>query len=115
MILSTLQTPARNEAERATIGFPQRAVPKSFVTILFLRYGGRVDSVSRLIPGEIAPRSGVYRVHHYAHRMPHLVTVTVGTILPECKRCGDKVRFAPMIAAESIEEDVDFAGQDFAA
>ena len=74
-----------------------------------------MDSVSRLIPGEIAPRSGVYRVHHYAHRMPHLVTVTVGTILPECKRCGDKVRFAPMIAAEPISNDVDFLEQDFAA
>jgi hypothetical protein len=90
--------------------------PKSFVTILFFGdYGGRVDSSARLIPGAIAPRSGVYRVHHYAHRMPHLVTVTVGTVLPECKRCGDKVGFAPMIAAESIENDVDFASQDFAA
>jgi len=88
---------------------------RALLQFFFCDTGGRVDSVSRLIPGEIAPRSGVYRVHHYAHRMPHLVTVTVGTILPECKRCGDKVRFAPMIAAESIEEDVDFAGQDFAA
>ena len=89
--------------------------PKSFVTILFRRYGGRLDSLSRLIPGAVAPRSGVYRVHHYAHRMPHLVTVTIGTVLPECKRCGDKVRFAPMIAAEPISNDVDFLEQDFAA
>jgi len=77
--------------------------------------GGRLDSLSRLIPGAVAPRSGVYRVHHYAHRMPHLVTVTIGTVLPECKRCGDKVRFAPMIAAEPISNDVDFLEQDFAA
>lgn len=74
-----------------------------------------MDSSSRLIPGAFAPRSGVYRVHHYAHRMPHLVTITAGTVLPECRRCGDKVRFAPMIAAESIEKDVDFSGRDFAA
>jgi hypothetical protein len=47
--------------------------------------------------------------------MPHLVTVTAGAVLPECKRCGDKVRFAPMIAAEPIEIDVDFIDQDFAA
>jgi hypothetical protein len=77
--------------------------------------GGRVDSSSRLVPGAAAPRSGVYRVHHYAHRIPHLVTVTAGTVLPECRRCGNKVRFAPMIAAEPIINDVDFLDQDFAA
>jgi hypothetical protein len=74
-----------------------------------------VDSSSRFVPGAIAPRSGVYRVHHYAHRMPHLVTVTAGTVLPECRRGGEKVRFVPMIAAESINMDVDFIDQDFAA
>ena len=74
-----------------------------------------MDSSSRFVPGTIAPRSGVYRVHHYAHRMPHLVTVTAGTVLPECRGCGDKVRFAPMIAAEPINNDVDFLDQDFAA
>jgi hypothetical protein len=78
-------------------------------------YEGPVDSSSRLVPGAIAPRSGVYRVHHYAHRMPHSVTVTAGTVLPACRRCGDKVRFAPMIPAEPISNDVDFLGQDFAA
>jgi hypothetical protein len=80
-----------------------------------LPYGGLVDSSSRFVPGAIAPRSGVYRVHHYAHRMPHLVTITAGAVLSECRRCGDKVRFAPMIAAESINKDVDFISQDFAA
>ena len=77
--------------------------------------GDPVDSSSRFVPGAIAPRSGVYRVHHYAHRMPHLVTVTAGAVLPECKRCGDKVRFAPMIAADPINLDVDFTDQDWAA
>jgi hypothetical protein len=88
---------------------------KPSVTIFRSPFGGRVDSASRFVPGAVAPRSGVYRVHHYAHRMPHLVTITAGTVLPECRRCGDKVRFAPMIAAESINVDVDFTDQDFAA
>jgi hypothetical protein len=74
-----------------------------------------VESSSRFVPGAIAPRSGVYRVHHYAHRLPHLVTVIKGTILPECKRCGAKVRFVPMVAAEPIEADADFAERDFVA
>ena len=74
-----------------------------------------MDSSSRFLPGAVAPRSGVYRVHHYAHRIPHLVTVSAGTVLPECKRCGNRVRFVPMIAAEPINMDVDFIDQDFAA
>jgi hypothetical protein len=89
----------------------------SWVSVKIFRspYGGRVDSSSRFVTGAVAPRSGVYRVHHYAHRMPHLVTITAGTILPECKRCGNKVRFVPMIAAEPINVDVDFTDQGFAA
>jgi hypothetical protein len=77
--------------------------------------GAWVESSSRFVPGAIAPRSGVYRVHHYAHRMPHLVTVIKGMTFPECQRCGDKVRFVPMIAAEPIETDVDLARRDFVA
>ena len=74
-----------------------------------------MESSSRFVPGAIAPRSGVYRVHHYAHRMPHLVTVNKGMIFPECKRCGAKVGFVPMVAAEPIETDVDLAARDFVA
>ena len=70
-----------------------------------------VDSSSRFVPGAIAPRTGVYRVLHYAHRMPHLVIIAKEAAFPECKRCGDKVRFAPIMAAEAIEADVDFAKQ----
>ena len=62
----------------------------------------------------VAPRSGVYRVHHYAHRMPHLVIVLAGTVLPKCKHCADKVQFVPVAAGEPIESDVDFV-HDFAA
>lgn len=74
-----------------------------------------MDPSSRFVPGAIAPHSGVYRVHHYAHRMPHLVFVSAGTVMPECRRCGDKVTFSPILAAEPINRDVDFLDQDFAA
>ena len=79
------------------------------------RGGAALETHSRLEPGDIAPRSGVYRVHHYAHRMPHLVIILAGTKLPKCKRCDGKVRFAPMVAAEPIVADVDFLEHDFAA
>lgn len=74
-----------------------------------------MESSSRFVPGVVAPRSGVYRVHHYAHRMPHLVAVIEGMTFPECKRCGAKVRFVPMVAADPIGADIDFAERDFVA
>lgn len=67
-----------------------------------------MESSSRFEPGNVAPHSGVYRVHHYAHRMPHLVIVLAGTVLPKCKRCADKVHFSPVAAGDPIEADVDF-------
>jgi uncharacterized membrane protein len=51
----------------------------------------------------------VYRVHHYAHRVPHQVIIITGTILPTCKRCGDRVRYVPMMPAQPIESDADLA------
>jgi len=41
------------------------------------------------------------------HRVPHQVIIIAGTILPPRKRCGDRVRFTPMVAGEPIELDVD--------
>jgi len=69
----------------------------------------------RFRPGDVASRSGIYRVHHYAHRPPHNVFVIAGTILPMCKRCHDKVRFDSVLAADSIDSDVDLSKSDFAA
>jgi hypothetical protein len=113
--MSASQLHSPSFAAFAEDGIQRHAALQGSVTIFRSPYEGPVDSSSRLVPGAIAPRSGVYRVHHYAHRMPHSVTVTAGTVLPECRRCGDKVRFAPMIPAEPISNDVDFLDQDFAA
>jgi hypothetical protein len=65
--------------------------------------------LGRLPAGAIAPRSGVYRVHHYAHRLPHTVIVLKGDVLPRCNRCGSLVQFAPMVAGNPISEDPDFS------
>jgi hypothetical protein len=41
--------------------------------------------------------------------MPHTVVILAGTVLPKCARCEDKVCFIPMVPADPIEKDHDFA------
>jgi hypothetical protein len=60
-------------------------------------------------------RSGVYRVYHYAHRAPHEVIISAGTVLPKCRNCGDRVQFAPLISGEPLEQDRDLAASDSTA
>jgi len=52
--------------------------------------------------------TGIYRVYHYAHRLPHLVMILRGTIFPSCHCCGDKVEFAALLDAELADRDYDF-------
>jgi hypothetical protein len=40
--------------------------------------------------------------------MPHMTIVKKGEILPKCRVCHSRVSFAPMVAAEPIENDPDF-------
>ncbi len=70
---------------------------------------------SWLKPGALAPKSGVYRVYHYAHRAPHEIIVVAGTVLPKCRGCGDKVQFAPLISGEPLEGDRDLQASDSTA
>jgi len=41
----------------------------------------------------VAPRTGVYRVIHDAHRLPHEVVILKGERFPRCGRCSEAVRF----------------------
>lgn len=54
----------------------------------------------RLKTGEPIPASGIYRVHHAAHRLPHEVTLIKDEIFPRCQKCRDAVEFEPVILAE---------------
>jgi hypothetical protein len=61
--------------------------------------------------GEVAPADGLYRVTHYQHRLPHLVSVISGTILPTCHKCGDHVHFelvGPANRDDGLSNDLDF-------
>lgn len=39
------------------------------------------------------PESGVYRVIHAQHRLPHEVTLLSGQTFPPCAKCQEEVRF----------------------
>ncbi len=58
-------------------------------------------------PGHHADTTGVYRALHLRHRMPHELTVIQGEVFPQCKKCGDRVRFELVHAAPRLKGDVD--------
>ena len=41
----------------------------------------------------IIPESGIYRVIHAQHRLPHEVTLIGGQTFPPCGKCHEEVRF----------------------
>lgn len=43
--------------------------------------------------GEKVPESGIYKVHHKSHRLPHEVTLLRDQIFPRCCKCADAVIF----------------------
>ena len=50
--------------------------------------------------GEIIPASGIYRVYHEAHRLPHEVTLIEGYKFPRCQKCTTDVTFETVAVAE---------------
>jgi hypothetical protein len=42
---------------------------------------------------EVIPQSGIYRVRHQKHRLPHEVTLLRGQQFPRCSKCRNAVTF----------------------
>jgi hypothetical protein len=58
--------------------------------------------------GEQVPRTGLYRVFHYQHRMPHDTVLRRGEDFPPCNKCGERVTFRLCATAEPLADDQDF-------
>ena len=43
--------------------------------------------------GEQIAESGIYRVTHKAHRLPHEVTLLKDQVFPRCAKCREEVKF----------------------
>jgi hypothetical protein len=55
--------------------------------------------------GEEIPTSGVYRITHSEHRLPHEVMLLRGERFPRCQRCQDTVEFRLLRAAKETSRD----------
>jgi len=58
--------------------------------------------------GETVPESGIYRVLHGEHRLPHEVTLLAGQIFPRCSKCKDSVHFEVVRHAAHIQAQPGF-------
>jgi hypothetical protein len=56
---------------------------------------------------EIIPHSGIYRVFHQKHRLPHEVTLLRDERFPKCAKCQDAVSFELVRAVTFTEESVE--------
>jgi hypothetical protein len=64
-------------------------------------------------PGNEVAKDGAYWVHHYQHRVSHLVSLHRGDVFPRCAKCEERVRFEAHLngaAAPHISNDPDFSG-----
>ena len=52
--------------------------------------------------GAIAPETGIYRVVHVAHRLPHEVVILKNDRFPRCSKCSDAVLFRLVHAAPDL-------------
>jgi hypothetical protein len=58
--------------------------------------------------GQTAPSTGLYRIFHYQHRLPHNAVLRAGDVFPACHRCGERVTFQLSTSAEPVLLDPDF-------
>ena len=57
---------------------------------------------------QTVPHSGIYRVIHAGHRLPHEVTLIAGEVFPRCSKCKDAVQFEPIRQASLAQADKSF-------
>lgn len=53
--------------------------------------------------GVAIPESGIYRVIHGAHRLPHEVTLFADGLFPRCSKCEDEVVFELLHAVPTLK------------
>jgi hypothetical protein len=68
---------------------------------------GRMKSLRPIFrTGELIPESGIYRVVHAGHRLPHEVTLLRDEYFPKCAKCHDAVAFE-LVRGVALAEDLE--------
>ena len=65
-------------------------------------------SENKFNTGQTVPHSGIYRVIHAGHRLPHEVTLVAGEVFPRCCKCRDAVQFEVIRRASLAQTDSSF-------
>ena len=66
---------------------------------------GKMVKSPKLHTDEIVPQSGIYRVRHRKHRLPHEVTLLRDQKFPRCAKCQQAVVFE-LVQAAGLQEDI---------
>lgn len=61
--------------------------------------------------GERITRSGIYKVIHRKHRLPHEVTLLRDQFFPRCAKCQDQVEFELVRGVELPERENEFSAR----
>lgn len=62
------------------------------------------DSEKMFQTGQTIPESGIYRVIHAGHRLPHEVTLIEDQEFPKCCKCDQQVTFEPIRLAPLLNQ-----------
>jgi hypothetical protein len=54
--------------------------------------------------GETVVESGIYKVTHAEHRLPHEVTLLKGAQFPRCSKCKEAVTFQVVALAPRLDK-----------
>lgn len=54
--------------------------------------------------GDEVPETGIYRVTHDAHRLPHNATLFAGQSFPRCAKCQEAVTFELLHTAPEVSD-----------
>ena len=61
-------------------------------------------AVQKYRTGERVPQTGIYKVTHDHHRLPHQVIIIKNEVFPRCAKCEDTVFFEMAYPAPAVSE-----------
>jgi len=65
---------------------------------------GKTAEAATFRTDQTVPQSGIYRVHHNSHRVPHEVTLLRDQYFPRCAKCDTAVLFELVRAVKGESE-----------